>query len=136
MEALPLSASVRPRASTARLSPCPPQAVFGRRYWLAHCEGYRVDRAEGRLGFVQEVHLGEDGREPAALVVRAGILGNRLVIVPVTEVAFIVPRAERIWLKSSAQLAATEAPGPSAGSVAEAGGGRRILAAPGSSQWR
>ena len=62
------------------------QDGFDRQYWLAHCNGFRVDAAEGRLGFVEDV--GEN-----VLVVRAGRLGRRLLLVAPTEVAFIVPRA-------------------------------------------
>ena len=89
-------ARARPRAG-------PP---FDRDYWLLHCEGFRVEAEGGRLGFVEEVR--HTGRGPV-LAVRAGILGRRLLLVSADEVAFVVPRAERLWLRSPATLAGTEA---------------------------
>jgi hypothetical protein len=73
-------------------------------YWLRHCEGYRVDAVGGRLGHVEEIRDGDSGCLPS-LAIRAGRLGTHLLSVPASEVAFIVPRAKRIWLKTSAQLA-------------------------------
>lgn len=75
-------------------------AAFDREYWLTHCEGFRVEAAEGRLGFVELV---EEADEPV-LVVRAGALGRRHLRIPASEVEFIVPRAERIWLHSPPRI--------------------------------
>lgn len=71
---------------------------FDRGYWLLHCEGYRVDGADGRIGFVESVR---HACGATVLAVRGGWLGRRLLLVPADEVAFIVPRAERIWLTST-----------------------------------
>ena len=81
---------------------------FDRDYWLSHCEGFRVDTADGRLGFVEEVRAGV-GRNGDVLAVRAGLLGRRIVLVPATGVDFIVPRAERIWLRSPVEILGSEA---------------------------
>ncbi len=35
---------------------------------------------------------------PGLLAVRGGLLGRRLTLVPTSEVAFIVPRALRVWV--------------------------------------
>jgi hypothetical protein len=78
---------------------------FDREYWLAHCEGFRVEGDAGRLGFVEEIRS-DDGRNPV-LVIRAGLLGRRLLFVPAAEVAFIVPRAQRIWLRSPVDVIET-----------------------------
>jgi hypothetical protein len=80
---------------------------FDRAYWLSHCEGFRVDTAGGRLGFVEELRAGVDSHGDM-LAVRAGLLGRRLVLVPATEVDFIVPRAERIWLHSPVRIHGSE----------------------------
>jgi hypothetical protein len=80
---------------------------FDRQYWLAHCEGYRVDAAEGRLGFVEQVRPQEAG-EPPTLAVRAGRLGRRLMLVSAAEVAFIVPRTRRIWLRSPVAIVGSD----------------------------
>ncbi|HEX4929327.1 MAG TPA: hypothetical protein VFV62_01365 [Gaiellaceae bacterium] len=78
-----------------------------RDYWLSHCEGYRVDTADGRLGFVDEIRAGRDP-DGDVLAVRAGVLGRRIVLVPVAEVEFVVPRAERIWLHSPVTIRGSE----------------------------
>jgi hypothetical protein len=72
---------------------------FDRDYWLTHCEGFRVDTSEGRLGVVETVLPGENPYD-THLAVRAGRLGRRIVLVPLSSVAFIVPRAGRIWLRT------------------------------------
>lgn len=104
MEALAQTTVRRPRPSPRRVTP-EYKKEFDRAYWLAHCEGYRVDTADGRLGFVEELR---GGRVPM-LVIRAGRLGRRLLLVPTDEVDFIVPRAQRIWLKSPLSILGTEA---------------------------
>jgi hypothetical protein len=77
-------------------------------YWLTHCEGFRVESDGGRLGFVEEVRRPASRFEGELLGVRAGMLGRRVLLVPIEEVAYIVPRAETIWLKSSARIAGSE----------------------------
>lgn len=71
-----------------------------RDYWLHHCEGYRVDGVHGRLGFVDEIRI-DSVRAEAFLAIRGGVLGRRVLVVPTTAVAAIVPRAMRIWLHST-----------------------------------
>ena len=66
-------------------------------YWLGHCEGFRVDGPEGRVGIVEAV-LGEEDA-PTKLAVREGLFALRTVYVPIEEVAEIQPRAERILLR-------------------------------------
>ena len=79
-----------------------------RAYWLTHCEGYRVDGSEGRLGFVEQVRIGKDSPADTILAVRAGRLGRRHLLVSVAEVAFVVPRAQRIWLRTPTTIVDTE----------------------------
>src|SRR6476620_294034 len=82
-----------------------------RDYWLAHCEGYRVDAEDGRLGFVEAVR--DDGSPGGHLLcVRAGKLGLRLLFIPVSQVALIVPRLERIWLSGPVRVVEGEASEP------------------------
>ena len=81
-----------------------------RDYWLAHCEGFRVDGCGGgRIGFVEDVR--DHGGQPL-LAVRAGVLGRRVLLIPAREVFEIVPRSMRIWLRSRAYAHDT-APWPS-----------------------
>jgi hypothetical protein len=70
-----------------------------RAYWLARCEGFRVDSPSGRYGLVEAVMFRVRPDEPDALVVRVGVLGRRLVIVPIEDVQDIVPRRQRVLLE-------------------------------------
>jgi hypothetical protein len=87
----------------------PASEPFDRGYWLSHSEGYRVDFPGGAHGFVEEVRHAFDPDRAPLLAIRVGRLGRRVVVVPTDEVAFIVPRAERIWLRSPLEIARTEA---------------------------
>jgi hypothetical protein len=80
-------------------------------YWLRHCEGFRVETRDGRLGFVEEIREGKgpEGRE--TLAIRVGALGRRLLLVSATEVDVIVPRAKRIWLQSPVSIIGSDATG-------------------------
>jgi len=76
-----------------------PATTFDQRsYWLSRCEGFRVDSPEGRFGLVEAVMFRVRPDEPDALIVRAGVLARRLVLVPIDEVAEVVARRERIVL--------------------------------------
>jgi hypothetical protein len=72
-------------------------AVSDPGYWIAHCEGYRVDSAGGRVGFVDRVTARPDG---IVLTVRMGRLGRRVIEIPAEEITCIVPRAERVWIRT------------------------------------
>ena len=63
--------------------------------WLSDCEGYEVDSPGGRLGFVDRVERAENGA-PAVLVVRAGRLGSRRLLVPVDSIAAVLPSRHAI----------------------------------------
>jgi hypothetical protein len=80
-------------------------------YWLRHCEGFRVETRDGRLGFVEEIRDGKgpEGRE--TLAIRVGALGRRLLLVSAAEVDVIVPRAQRIWLQSPVSIIGSDAAG-------------------------
>ncbi|MGZ4403181.1 MAG: hypothetical protein ACXVRI_10090 [Gaiellaceae bacterium] len=101
-----MSAALASTVHSRLASPTTPAAHQD--YWLAHCEGFRVDGDGGRLGFVEEVRGPSTPFEAGLLGVRAGMLGRRVLLVPIEEVAYIVPRAKTIWLKSSARIAGSE----------------------------
>jgi hypothetical protein len=86
------------RAQPAGVAP----PCFDRDYWLAHCDGFRVETADGGLGFVDHVEVDEE--DGVVLAVRAGLLGRRVLLVAAGEIDFIVPRAEKIWLRSPARI--------------------------------
>jgi hypothetical protein len=94
-----LRSAPRARPSREVLESAP---VFDRDYWLRHCEGFKVEAADGAIGFVDEVSSAGD-LQPR-LHVRAGLFGRRVLVVPAKNVAFIVPRAERLWLASPVQI--------------------------------
>lgn len=92
--------------------------MFDRVYWLRHCEGFKVEAADGAIGFVDEVSSAADLRP--RLHVRAGLLGRCVLVVPAKNVAFIVPRAERLWLASPAQIIEKQARALVSGAAARA----------------
>jgi hypothetical protein len=77
-------------------------------YWLRRCEGFRVDSPDGRVGFVEEVRYASRCDRPDVIGVRAGLLGRLLLIVPIGEVAEILPREELVVLRRSPRPAAME----------------------------
>jgi hypothetical protein len=77
-------------------------------YWLRRCEGFRVDSPQGRVGFVEEVRYAPRCDRPDLIAVRVGLLGRLLLIVPVEEVAEILPSEERVVLHRSPRPTATE----------------------------
>jgi hypothetical protein len=83
-------------------------ALGPRFYWLCRCEGFRVDSPEGRFGLVEAVMFRVRPDEPDALIVRVGVLGRRLVIVPIEDVADIVPRRERVRLRRVPDLSGAD----------------------------
>jgi hypothetical protein len=79
-------------------------------YWLRRCEGFRVDSPDGRVGFVEEVRYASRVDRPDVIAVRVGLLARLLLLVPVGEVAEIIPGDERIVLHRSPRPTATERP--------------------------
>jgi hypothetical protein len=77
-------------------------------YWLRRCHGFRVDSPEGRVGFVEEVRYASRCDRPDVIAVRAGLLGRLLLIVPVAEVAWILPGREQVVLDRPPRPTATE----------------------------
>jgi hypothetical protein len=77
-------------------------------YWLRRCEGFRVDSPQGPVGFVEEVRYASRLDRPDVIAVRAGFLGRLLVIVPVGEIAEILPRHELVVLHRSPRPNARE----------------------------
>jgi hypothetical protein len=95
-------------------------------YWLRRCEGFRVDSPDGRVGFVEEVRYASRLDRPDVIAVRVGLLARLLLIVPVGEIAEILPREERIVLHRSPRPTATERLQP--GREGSQPGGRRKAA--------
>jgi hypothetical protein len=75
-------------------------------YWLRFCHGFKVVTPKGRLGIVEDVLYGVDADRPAALAVRGGLFGTRVEVVPVEEVAHIIPRSKLLSLRAEQGRAA------------------------------
>ncbi len=75
---------------------------------LGNCEDFLVDSPAGRVGYVAEVRYASAG-EPEALAVRAGRASNRLLIIPVSQLAALFVSTRRVLLRSSTpDITATE----------------------------
>jgi hypothetical protein len=77
----------------------PRSIAFDRDYWLCRCEGFRVESPEGRVGVVEEVRFESRHDRPDVIVVRGGLFGARQFLVPVADVADVVPREEKLVLR-------------------------------------
>ena len=75
-------------------------------YWLAHCEGYRVDSDTGPVGLVDEVCSTPAGH-PDLLVLRTGRLGRRRLLVAAEEVMAVAPREGRVVVRSPVRILAS-----------------------------
>lgn len=98
---------VEARPHPRPVTPASDPGSFDRDYWIAHCDGFRVDGTEGRIGVVHHTLQDSEGR--ATLAVLAGRLGRRLLLIQASEVAFIVPRARHIWLRNPTTIIDTQA---------------------------
>ena len=78
----------------------PSPARFDRAYWLSHCEGYRVRAGRRDVGVVEEVLLEGAFDRPPGLLVCGGLFGSRRTFVDLDHVSEIVPREQRIRLRS------------------------------------
>ena len=92
-------------------------------YWLHRSEGFRVDSPDGRVGFVSELRFGTSMARPDALAVRAGLFGRLLLIVPVEQVAEVLPQERQIVLRASPRPTAVERLRNLRGRGRESGGG-------------
>ena len=62
-------------------------------YLLRHCEEYRVDSADGHIGYVEEIVLPPGGQDPIGFHVRGD---SGLTFVSVRRIRDFSPRAQRI----------------------------------------
>jgi len=77
-------------------------------YWLSHCEGFRVQAPGGRVGIVDQVLREESEGRPRALIVHGGLLGRKVLVVPVDQVDRVAPRRETILLRPSPEIGGVE----------------------------
>jgi len=91
--------SITPEAETAACS------FWTIDYWLRHCVEYRVWDASGPIGYVEAVLTTEDD-EAHSLVVRVGSACSELVTWPVEAVESLDAETERVFVRSTAEIAA------------------------------
>jgi hypothetical protein len=68
-------------------------------YWLGHCEGFRVDGPEGRLGIVEHVVYRSRADRPDVVAVTSGVWRARTAEVLVAEVTEVWPAQERLVVR-------------------------------------
>jgi hypothetical protein len=78
--------------------------VFVPRVWAAHSHGYRVQCGKKRIGFVADV-IEPRGGVDGALVVRGGLFGRRLSLVPLDDVVSCDRERWRVTIEESAHQA-------------------------------
>jgi hypothetical protein len=66
--------------------------------WLSGCEGYRVDAPGGRIGVIEAIRRDPDGGGPRAIVVRAGRLRNRRLVIPASEIEALLVSGQTVVL--------------------------------------
>ena len=88
---------VRPRTASRR------ERLGGR---LSERVGFRVETSQGRLGVVKEFRF--HGDRSFGLDARAGRQGRRLLIVPVEDIAEVVPDERRMILRPGFHLTTSE----------------------------
>jgi hypothetical protein len=78
--------------------------------WVARCEGFGVISPEGRIGTVEEIRYGPSRRwdSPTELAIQVGRGGKLRLIVPVADVAAVVPDDRLVMLRSSPRIVSTE----------------------------
>ena len=91
----PATSSPASRARSSAPSARPATARVAR----SECVGFRADSDEGRIGFVEDVLVDED-EHATGLVLRAGVLGNRVIVVPAQAVERVEPRQRRLVVRN------------------------------------
>jgi hypothetical protein len=81
---------------------------FDEDYWLCRCEGYRVETPERRLGVVAEIRYRTRIDRPDELVVYGGLFGNRVLLVKTRDIEDVIPRHQRILVRTEAAPASHE----------------------------
>ena len=79
--------------------PDPRRSSYGLDYWLHRCHGFTVEHGRRKLGTVTGLRF-RASIEPEQLEVRTGLLGRRVLLIPVERVKEIVPEQKLITLTS------------------------------------
>jgi hypothetical protein len=68
-------------------------------YWLSHCEGFRVDGPEGRLGVVDHLVYRSRADRPDIVAVTSGMWRARTAEVLVSDVVEVWPAQARLVVR-------------------------------------
>ncbi len=68
-------------------------------YWLHHCDGFRVDGPDGRIGVVDHVEQDLEADAPDVVAVASGLWRIRRIRIPLTEVVEVQPGRRRIVVR-------------------------------------
>jgi hypothetical protein len=68
-------------------------------YWLRHCEGFRVDGPEGRLGIVEHVVYGSRRDRPEVVAITSGMWRTRTDDVLIADVVEVWPARGRLVVR-------------------------------------
>jgi hypothetical protein len=95
MHLLPRSTALGLTAGDAGPShaPAPAGADY---YWLRHCDGFRVDGPDGRIGVVDHVEPGFGAAVPGVVAVASGLWRIRLTRIPLHDVVEVQPHRRRL----------------------------------------
>jgi hypothetical protein len=68
-------------------------------YWLARCEGFRVQSADGGIGVIERVGYRSSPAHAAFLLVRSGVLGGTALVVDADDVLEVDARRRKVRLR-------------------------------------
>ena len=68
-------------------------------YWLRHCDGFRVDGPNGRIGVVDHVEQGGEADVPDIMAVASGLWRIRLSRIPLADVVQVDPGRRRVVVR-------------------------------------
>jgi hypothetical protein len=69
--------------------------------WLERSQGFRVESGGGRIGIVEDLRYDTRSGIPDFLIVRAGRLGRRRMLISVDDIREILPSQKRIRLQAT-----------------------------------
>lgn len=97
MHLLPRSTALGLTTGDPRPSGSPGPLEAG--YWLHHCDGFRVDGPDGRIGVVDHVEPGLGANVPDVVAVASGLWRIRLTRIPLTDVVEVEPGRRRLVVR-------------------------------------
>lgn len=97
MHLLPRSMVLRLNAGDA--IPSSPLGPTDTDYWLHHCDGFRVDGPDGRIGVVDHVEHSFEADAPDVVAVASGLWRIRMSRIPLTDVVEVQPGRGRLVVR-------------------------------------